>query len=86
MAAPAGALLALFFGSFTIVYGSFGVIGDLFPGFLSWGYTFGLIALAAMVVRAADLRPRAHATAGSPGGPGCSARSRACCTRGTARC
>jgi hypothetical protein len=41
--------LGLFFGSFTIVYGSFGVIGDLFPGFLSWGYTFGLLALAAMV-------------------------------------
>jgi hypothetical protein len=25
------------------------VLGDLFPGFLSWGYTFGLMALAAMV-------------------------------------
>ena len=25
------------------------MLGDLFPGFLSWGYTFGLIALAAMV-------------------------------------
>ncbi len=42
-------VLGLFFGSFTVVYGSFGVIGDLFPGFLSWGYTFGLLALAAMV-------------------------------------
>jgi hypothetical protein len=42
-------LLALFFGSFTILYGTWGVIGDLFPGFLSWGYTFGLIALACMV-------------------------------------
>jgi hypothetical protein len=42
-------LLALFFGSFTAVYGSLGVIGDLFPGFLTWGYTFGLIALACMV-------------------------------------
>jgi hypothetical protein len=41
-------VLALFFGSFTVVYGSFGVLGDLFPGFLSWGYTFGLLALAAM--------------------------------------
>lgn len=40
--------LGLFFGSFTVVYGSFGVIGDLFPGFLSWGYPFGLMALAAM--------------------------------------
>ena len=41
--------LALFFGSFTVVFGSFSVLGDLFPGFLSWGYVFGLIALAAMV-------------------------------------
>ncbi len=32
-------VLALFFGSFTVVYGTFGVLGDLFPGFLSWGYT-----------------------------------------------
>jgi hypothetical protein len=42
-------LLTLFFGSFTVIYGSFGVIGDLFPGFLTWGYEFGLIALAAMI-------------------------------------
>ncbi len=41
-------VLALFFGSFTIVYGQFGVIGDMFPGFLSWGYTFGLLAVAAV--------------------------------------
>ncbi len=45
----AALLLALFFGSFTIIYGSVGVIGDLFPGFLSWGYNFGLLALALMV-------------------------------------
>jgi hypothetical protein len=42
-------VLALFFGSFTLVYGSVSVIGDLFPGFLLWGYVFGLLALAAMV-------------------------------------
>jgi len=42
-------VLALFFGSLTVVYGSVSVIGDLFPGFLSWGYVFGLLALAAMV-------------------------------------
>src|SRR5437764_4972274 len=41
----AALVLALFFGSFTIVEGSFGVVGDLFAGFLSWGYTFGLLAL-----------------------------------------
>jgi len=43
-------LLALFFGSFTVINGSFGVIGDLFMGFLSWGYSFGLLAVAAMVL------------------------------------
>jgi hypothetical protein len=42
-------VLTLFFGSFTLVYGTWSVLGDLFPGFLSWGYTFGLMALAAMV-------------------------------------
>ena len=42
-------VLALFFGSFTLVYGNWSVLGDLFPGFLSWGYVFGLMALAAMV-------------------------------------
>ena len=45
----AALVLALFFGSFTNVYGHFSVLGDLFPGFLSWGYVFGLMALAAMV-------------------------------------
>ncbi len=42
-------VLALFFGSFTLVYGSWSVLGDLFPGFLTWGYVFGVLALAAMV-------------------------------------
>jgi hypothetical protein len=42
-------VLALFFGSFTNVYGNFSVLGDLFPGFLSWGYVFGVMALAGMV-------------------------------------
>ncbi len=41
--------LALFFASATVVYGSFTTLGDLYPGFLSWGYTFGLLALAAIV-------------------------------------
>src|SRR5690348_15915181 len=45
----AALVLCLFFGCFTVIFGSLGVLGDLFPGFLSWGYTFGLIALAAMV-------------------------------------
>jgi hypothetical protein len=41
--------LGLFFGSVTIIYGSTGVIGDLFPAFLTWGYTFGLLAIALML-------------------------------------
>lgn len=45
----AALVLTLFFGSFTLVYGTWSVLGDLFPGFLSWGYVFGLMALAAMV-------------------------------------
>jgi hypothetical protein len=42
-------VLALFFGSYTLVYGDVSVLGDLFPGFLTWGYVFGVLALAAMV-------------------------------------
>jgi hypothetical protein len=41
--------LTLFFGSFTVVYGSVGTVGDLYPGFLAWGYPFALLGLAAMV-------------------------------------
>jgi hypothetical protein len=41
--------LGLFFCSGTIIYGSLGTLGDLFLPFLSWGYTFGLLAMAAMV-------------------------------------
>ncbi|HWD86240.1 MAG TPA: hypothetical protein VG321_10845 [Solirubrobacteraceae bacterium] len=41
--------LTLFYGSFTTVYGGFGVIGDLFPPFWNWGYTFGPVALAAII-------------------------------------
>jgi hypothetical protein len=45
----AALVLALFFGSFTNVYGHFSVLGDLFPGFLTWGYVFSVLGLAAMV-------------------------------------
>jgi hypothetical protein len=41
--------LGLFFGSFSVVYGSFSIVGDMMPGFLSWGYPFGLIAVALVV-------------------------------------
>jgi hypothetical protein len=42
-------VVALFFGSFSSVYGAFNVLGDLSPVFLTWGYVFGVMALAAMV-------------------------------------
>jgi hypothetical protein len=42
-------VLALFFGSFTTVNGDFGVVGDMMPSFLSWGYTFGLLAIGLLV-------------------------------------
>jgi hypothetical protein len=42
-------ILGLFFGSFSVVYGSFGIVGDMMPGWLSWGYPFGLIAVALIV-------------------------------------
>ena len=41
--------LTLFYGSFSDVYGQLGVVGDLFPGFLSWGYPFALLGIAAAV-------------------------------------
>lgn len=43
-------LFGLFFGSATIIYGSVGVLGDLFPAFLSWGYAFGLLAIAVLLL------------------------------------
>ncbi len=45
----AALVLGLFFGTFSIVDGSFSVVGDLFLGFLSWGYTFGLLSVALLV-------------------------------------
>lgn len=45
----AALVLALFFGSFTIVYGSAGTIGDLYLPFLSWGYVFSLLSLACLL-------------------------------------
>lgn len=45
----AALVLALFFGSFTVVYGAVQTIGDLYPGFLAWGYPFALLGMALMV-------------------------------------
>jgi hypothetical protein len=41
--------LGLFFGSFSLVFGSLGIVGDMFPDFLTWGYPFALIAVAAVL-------------------------------------
>ncbi len=41
--------LGLFFGSFSVIYGSVSIVGDMMPGWLSWGYPFGLIAVALLV-------------------------------------
>jgi hypothetical protein len=65
----AALVLALFFGSYTIIYGNAGVIGDIFPGFLSWGYPFGLLALAAMVASLVSY-DRARAAGRAPVAPG----------------
>lgn len=45
----AALVLALLFGSLTVVYGSVGVIGDMIPMWQSWGYPFGLIGVALIV-------------------------------------
>jgi hypothetical protein len=41
--------LGILFGSFSVVYGAFGIVGDMMPTWLSWGYPFGLIAVALIV-------------------------------------
>ncbi len=46
----AALVLAIFYGSFSVVYGSFGVVGDLQFTFLSWGYTFGLLAVGLLLL------------------------------------
>jgi hypothetical protein len=46
LARRAALILALLFGSFSVVYGAFGIVGDMMPAWLSWGYPFGLMAVA----------------------------------------
>jgi hypothetical protein len=41
--------LGLFFGSFSLVFGQLGIVGDMFSAFLSWGYPFALIAVAVVL-------------------------------------
>jgi hypothetical protein len=42
----AALVVGLLFGSFSVVYGAFGIVGDEMPAWLSWGYPFGLLAVA----------------------------------------
>jgi hypothetical protein len=42
-------VLGLLFGSVSIVYGSLGIVGDMMSTWLSWGYPFGLLAVALTV-------------------------------------
>ncbi|MGO9750617.1 MAG: hypothetical protein ACLP8S_27245 [Solirubrobacteraceae bacterium] len=60
--------LALFFGSFTVLDRKLAVIGDLFPAFLSWGYPFALMAIAAAIF-ALLAYDRARATRSFSWGP-----------------
>lgn len=41
--------LGLLFGSLSAVYGSLGIVGDMMPTWSSWGYPFGLIAVALII-------------------------------------
>ena len=61
--------LGLFFGSFSLVFGAVSIVGDMMPGWLSWGYPFGLIAVALIVfgLLAYDRARRAGTTAWTPG-------------------
>jgi hypothetical protein len=38
--------LGLLFGSFTVIFGALGIVGDMMPTWLSWGYPFGLMSVA----------------------------------------
>jgi hypothetical protein len=42
----AALVLGLLFGSFTVIYGVVGIVGDMMSTWLSWGYPFGLMAVA----------------------------------------
>jgi hypothetical protein len=38
--------LGVLFGSFTVIFGTLGIVGDMMPTWLSWGYPFGLLSVA----------------------------------------
>jgi hypothetical protein len=38
--------LGVGFGSFTVIFGALGIVGDMMPTWLSWGYPFGLLSVA----------------------------------------
>src|SRR6202012_306015 len=42
----AALVLGVGFGSFTVIAGAVGIVGDMMPTWLSWGYPFGLLSVA----------------------------------------
>jgi hypothetical protein len=42
----AALILGVGFGSFTVIVGTLGIVGDMMPTWLSWGYPFGLLSVA----------------------------------------
>ena len=45
----AALVLGLFFASYSFVYGSWSVVGDLVPSYLLWGYPLALLSVAAIL-------------------------------------
>ncbi|MGA2010965.1 MAG: hypothetical protein ABSH51_10615 [Solirubrobacteraceae bacterium] len=45
----AALVLGLLFGSFSVISGSLGYVGDMMPSWLSWGYPFGLLGVSLIV-------------------------------------
>jgi hypothetical protein len=42
----AALILGVGFASFTVIFGALGIVGDMMPTWLSWGYPFGLLSVA----------------------------------------
>ena len=56
--------LGVLFGSFTVIFGALGIVGDMMPTWLSWGYPFGLMSVA--VITFALVRYERMRVAGRP--------------------
>ena len=56
--------LGVLFGSLTVIFGALGIVGDMMPTWLSWGYPFGLMSVA--VITFALVRYERMRVAGRP--------------------